>query len=495
MSDSADEHFDIQALFRGFAGTWPCAVYLYGTLGDDPASNRQFLKELPQALGNESGPTSVLELDARVGDDAFDSPFNVAFTYGGLSKLGIAPDVLSSFPPEYIQGMRNRADVNHDAGRSAPACWEEHWRDGAVDFWIGIYARSEAGRDRQHQRLDELLRRFDLPTAKFDLANRFLAGGTPVWIDDQTRQPHPEQALEHFGFEDGIGNPPIKGLAPPGMAPNYGGGKIDQKGEWQPIAAGEFLYGHLDEIGEIPLSPTPTAIAANGTYMVLRKLSQDVDAFRGYMQRLAARHGMLADELAEKLVGRRRDGTALVEHPPAGDGNDFVYGDDVDGMICPLGSHVRRANPRDSLNFDTLLVDRHRILRRGMPYGKLVPQGLEQGTVNPPDQDGDGGGRYPGQGLLFVALNVDIKRQFEFVQSQWLNYGNDLNQGGDRDPIAGAHNPEQPKHNRVVLLTESEEAVAVCPDIPAFVETRGGDYFFLPGLAAYRAIIEGREFV
>jgi Dyp-type peroxidase family len=495
MSDSADEHFDMQALVRGFGASLPWAVFTYGIFGDDPERNREFLKRLPLALGVE-GPTSVSDLDAGDSNVGLDNAFNIAFTIGGLAKVGVAPDVLSSFPPEYIQGMAKRADINRDGGRSAPACWEDHWRDGTVDLWIAIYAASDDRRDRQHQRLKDLLGEFDMPADKYDLANRFLAGDTNVWIDDAGSQPEREKALEHFGFEDGISNPPIKGLTPDGLVTTNAGGKLDKAGNWLPIAAGEFLYGHLDEIGEIPLGPTPTDIGVNGTHMIFRKLSQNVDSFRCYIRMLAGQYGMKADELAEKLVGRKRNGSALVASPPPGDSNDFVYGNDTLGMICPLGSHVRRSNPRDSLGFETLLVDRHRILRRGIPYGKLVPRETKQAEVNPPVRVSVDGveGEYPGQGLLFIALNVDIRRQFEFVQSQWMNLGNDLNQGSDRDPIVGSHDPDHPKHNRMVFLTESEEAVVVCPEIPAFVETRGGDYFFLPGLHAYASIVDGHEY-
>jgi Dyp-type peroxidase family len=494
MSGFADEHFDIQAMLRGFGESWPWAVFVYGSFGEEPEQNREFLKGVPEALGKDGGPTSVSELDAAENDLEFESAFNVAFTFGGLSKLGIAPDVLYSFPPDFVQGMRKRAEINRDEARSAPERWEEYWRDGTVDFWIGLYARTEDGRDGQHQKLIEHLGKFGMAMNKFDKANRFLAGDTPVWIDNPARQPEPGKALEHFGFQDGISNPPIRGMAQVGLTATNAGGRLDKEGNWHPIAAGEFLYGYLDEIGEIPLGPTPTDIGDNGTYMVLRKLSQNVDAFRGYLSDLADRHGMSADELAEKLMGRRRNGVPLVEQPPNGDSNDFKYGTDELGMICPLGSHVRRANPRDSLKFATLLVDRHRIIRRGIPYGSLVPRGEEQSAVNPLDPGDGQGDPYPGQGLLFIALNIDIRRQFEFVQSQWVNLGNDLNQGSDRDPIAGSHDPDHAKHNRMVLLTESEEAVVVCPEIPAFVETRGGDYFFLPGLHAYEAILGGREY-
>jgi Dyp-type peroxidase family len=489
MSDSAEQHYDIQALFRGFGRKWPCALFVYSSFGDDPWRNREFLKTLPGALGAGHHPTSVAELDAHRGDLGFDGPFNIAFTYGGLSKLGIAPDILSTFPSEFIQGMRKRAEANHDYGRSAPAYWEDPWRDGSVDIWIGIYARNEEARERLRQQLTGHLESFGMRVDGCDLPQLMPAGETPVWLDDPASQPDASQALEHFGFGDGLSNPPIKGLAH--SRQSSAGGKLDTKGRWQPLAAGEFLYGHLDEIGEVPAGPAVTGIGCNGSYLVLRKLSQDVDAFRSYVSERAKVHGMRADDLATKLVGRTRSAAPLVPLR-SDDGNDFRYADDLDGMACPLGSHLRRANPRDSLGFQTLLVDRHRILRRGIPYGQLVPRGRTMSEINPLRTAPGTDEPYPGQGLMFLALNVDIRRQFEFVQSQWVNYGNDLQQGSDRDPIVGARHLQRPEHNRIVIPTESEEGVVMCPEIPSFVETRGGDYFFLPGLAAYAAIAGGQ---
>lgn len=493
MSDSVERPDDIQALFRGFGLRWPWALFAYSTFGDDPERNRDFLTKLPAALGCGGAPTSVAELDARRDDPCFDRPFNVAFTHRGLSKLGIAPDILSSFPSEFAQGMRQRASVNHDYGRSAPECWEQPWRDGSVDIWIGVYTRNDALREQQQQRLAAHLSRYGMPVDSFDLPGQLVVGDTPVWLDDPACQPDPSRVVEHFGFGDGMSDPPVKGLGGGGSQATNSGGKIDAKGNWQPLAAGEFLYGHLDEIGEVPPAPTPTDIGRNGTYLVLRKLSQDVDAFRAYLTGQAQRQKVGADDLAAKMVGRARSGDPLVPRMSE-DRNDFRYDDDIQGMGCPMGSHLRRTNPRDGLNFATTLVDRHRMLRRGVPYGHLVPRGRAMSEINPLDTGNGTGPPYPGQGLMFLALNVDIRRQFEFVQSQWVNYGNDLRQGSDRDPVVGAHNPNRPMHNRIVMVTDTEAGVAVCPEIPSFVQTRGGDYFFLPGLHAYAAIAAGRDY-
>ena len=238
-----------------------------------------------------------------------------------------------------------------------------------------------------------------------------------------------------------------------------------------------FYMGMWMEIGEIPEGPSLREFSVNGTYVVYRKLSQNVDQFRDYLSKTAERFGVSADFLATKMVGRTRDGTALVDDPPQGeDFNDFIYGDDTEGLKCPLGSHVRRANPRDTLGFQTLLVDRHRILRRAIPYGSLIPKGVAQAAVNEPVsvQAEDGStASYPGQGLIFIALNIDIVRQFEFVQSQWINFGNDLNQGSDRDPIIGNHSGEE-ADSRMIFPHEDDKPIVVCADLPRFVEDAWG---------------------
>jgi Dyp-type peroxidase family len=495
MSDIADQHFDIQALFRGFGTTWPWALFAYIEFGDDPKRNQAFLKQLPRALGCGDRPTSVSRLDTKRADPKFDRPFNVAFTYGGLSKLGVAPDILSSFASEFIQGMRNRARVNHDYGRSAPQRWEGPWSKGSVDMWIGIYARTEQARKHQRDRLTRYLATFKnagIQLAGLDVPRQITAEDTPLWLTDPASQPRPDQAVEHFGFGDGISNPPIKGLARSRTLKSFPGGKIDASGKWQPLAAGEFLHGHLDEIGEVPPGPSATGIGRNGSYLVLRKLSQDVDAFRKYVSDWATRHGVGADDLAAKLVGKTRDGMPLIQPNPKHHRTDFSYAGDKLGLMCPKGSHVRRTNPRDTFGDDTLLVDRHRILRRGIPYGELVPRGRKMREINQLDSATDAGKPYPGQGLMFLALNVDIRRQFEFVQSEWVNFGNDLNQGSDRDPIVGASHSRHREHNRIVILSEREEGIVMCPQIPSFVETRGGDYFYRPGLSAYAGIANGQ---
>ena len=143
--------------------------------------------------------------------------------------------------------------------------------------------------------------------------------------------------------------------------------------------------------------------------------------------------------------------------------NAFSYTTDGDGLRCPVGAHVRRANPRDSLPFEGKLVNRHRLIRRGIPYGDPLPEGASD----------DGKDR----GVIFMCLQASIARQFEFIQGQWLNGGNAFTLGEDQDVLVGAQDADGP-HKMTV------------PGNPPFffgplrrvVTVKGGEYFFVPGI-------------
>jgi deferrochelatase/peroxidase EfeB len=175
-------------------------------------------------------------------------------------------------------------------------------------------------------------------------------------------------------------------------------------------------------------------------------------------------------------MGRWPDGSSLIKHPngPGNDtGNIFGYADDPAGARCPLGAHVRRANPRDALGFGGRTMSRRRLIRRGITYGNYLPLG---------EQDEEK------RGIMFLAFNSGFD-QFEFVQQVWINFGDDFEQGNDTDPIASARNGV-----RMVIPGDEETGRQpfICFDVPSFVETRGGDYFFVPSLTGLRLLASGR---
>jgi Dyp-type peroxidase family len=277
---------------------------------------------------------------------------------------------------------------------------------------------------------------------------------------------------EHFGFVDGISQPAIEGVRPG----KPGDGKLGARG-WQSLPVGEFILGHSDEgygpPGRLDVAPD----ALDGTFLVYRKLRQDVDAFRKASLKMAKDSDLTGSEIQEKIMGRHKDGTPLVVPPGASDPpespdlwNDFTYSNDPDGGRCPFGSHARRANPRDDLHFEGRRVNRHRIIRRAMTYGS---------RFNPDDSDDDGK-----RGLIFIAFNSRIEDQFEFIQRQWLNGGRTFRLGDDADLIAG-----NGKNVRIVI--NGETPILHCQPKP-FTQFLGGDYFFVPSVTTLRKIASGR---
>jgi hypothetical protein len=159
---------------------------------------------------------------------------------------------------------------------------------------------------------------------------------------------------------------------------------------------------------------------------------------------------------------------------------DFRYAEDPAGAKCPLGSHLRRVNPRDMLDPDhkpgegsTSLTNRRRILRRGLPYGEW--------SLNDQDE----------HGVFIMALCSSLFRQFEFIQQQWLQYGLDLDSGNDTCPLVGWRDPENRQANKYVVTGSGDTPPYIAANLPQFVETRGGEYFFVPSLSALRMIAMG----
>ncbi len=210
------------------------------------------------------------------------------------------------------------------------------------------------------------------------------------------------------------------------------------------------------------------------TYVVFRKLHQRVAAFRQYLRSNASRPEE-EELLAAKMMGRWRSGAPLAlcplhDNPELGAdpqrNNDFLYQqDDPTGFKTPGGSHIRRTNPRDASVVGVARL--HRMIRRGTSYGPPLPEGV---------LEDDGADR----GLMFAFVGAHLGRQFEFVQSEWINSGTFFGAGDERDPIVGSNDgagsltiPRRPVRRRLHGL-------------PRFVVTRGGEYGFMPGLRALR---------
>ena len=415
------------------------------------------------------------------------STVNIAFTFKGLAALELPIATLISFPVEFQQGMKARANILGDTGKNAPEHWDELWREGHVHAWLAIHALTPAALDARHAELSALVTSTGVRLLDAQDAGSLVIAGQLT-------------TKEHFGYTDGFGNPDYLGVC---RSTQPGQGKLLPDGKtWAPLATGELLLGYADEAGELPVAPVPHILAANGTFMVYRKLHENVGTYRNFLNTWAARYGSSSDDakekLASKFIGRWRDGTPIESSPDAPDqaivkdpnlNTDFTYGADASGSRCPIGAHVRRVHPRDAFGFNGKLVNRRRITRRGLPYGPYTPEPpdpnapLTQSEIATLDSTD--------RGVVFMVLNACLSRQFEFVQQQWISYGNDAHLGNEKDLLLGTHKEGE----RFSIQGDATAAnpPLFCTALPNFVELRGGDYFFLPSITALAMI--ARELV
>ena len=408
---------------------------------DDRAAGRELVRRLYPVVDASRDPSA-----------ARDAWATVAFTHTGLERLGVPQASLDSFDPAFQQGMAARAAELGDLGPSDPANWEAPL--GSPDVHVAISVISPSA-----ERLATVAERARQARAG-------LRGVEVIWRQDCYQLP---TGRTSFGFKDGIGQPAIEGSGRPGSNPLE-----------PPIKAGEFLLGYPDETGELPPMPSPEVLGRNGTYIVFRKLHTNVAAYRQYLHANAADRAQEA-VLGAKMVGRWQSGAPLSlaadrDDPELGAdperNNAYLYGDDLKGFKCPVGAHARRANPRDSLDGDgNVNVRLHRMIRRSTSYGPMLPEGvLEDDGVD--------------RGIVFVFVGAHLKRQFEFVKTQWLDDGVFIGAPEEVDPLVGRRDtpgmftiPQRPIRRRLQGLMP-------------FVTTKGGEYCFAPSLPALRWLAE-----
>jgi Dyp-type peroxidase family len=455
------EYDDMQGLLiRGYKSL-PTSTFLLCH-----AANRQALKSFlkwiaPKITNGHTDPES--------------HALNIALTKEGVNLLDLS--FKSDFSLEFKDGMTSpfRQRILGDYNANAPEYWD--WgkpEDTATHFVLMLYARDA----------ENLASKFQ------DLFAQLASLGIQVCLS------LPSQKLpnnkEHFGFHDGISQPTLREMKFK---------KADN--ENNVVASGEFIFGYLNEYNKLPLSPMLADdfdLGKNGTYMVFRQIKQDVRGFWNYMMQKSENKIPEAIQLASAMIGRHPTGTPLTLSPTQdhkekklSEANHFgYYHNDQSGLKCPVGSHIRKANPRDGMNDDpvesVMVAKRHRILRRGRPYGEpLAP------TVDPEDlilseKNYDAG-------LYFICFNTNIGRQFEFIQQQWMNNKKFDHLYNDPDPIIGIDS--KPPANGVSKPDQlGEFTVQACPvrrkltDVPQFTYVKGGVYFFMPGIKALNKLAE-----
>jgi Dyp-type peroxidase family len=482
---------DIQGiLLTGYAHlNFGCYLFLKAK---DPAKARQWLQQiLPQVRSAKSyerrSDGSKIKPDTTV---------NIAFTYAGAQALDLPEETLSSFSTEFKEGMVKNANILGDTGDSDP----QHWEVGGptnseVHILLMLFAIDAAVLAQLRSEQQDLIQRSD-------------GGVVEIALQEGAR---PLSQKEPFGFHDGISNPTVEGTP-----------KHPEPSEWV-IRTGEFVLGYINEYEVYPPSPVvlpqhdPNGIlpafpengapmyrdfGRHGSYLAYRKLRQDVAGFWKYAAEKAREIEGTADDqgaiwLASRLVGRWPSGAPLAlspdrDDPKLADENRFTYALDPKGLACPIGAHNRRANPRASIAYNTAeqsisSSNTHRILRRAVSYGGVTGldvehdfdvRALDRGELPKAIPS-----HVPDRGIHFIAVNADLRRQFELVQQNWCNNAafNGLLDNKDAmiGDTAGMGNMTiQSRPFRKRLL-----------DVPRFVTTRGGSYLFLPSITALRFMV------
>ena len=436
---------------------------------------------------------SITNAKAAGGDNCL----NIAFTAPGLAALGMHNDNVHAFLREFREGMvtPHRQRLLGDFDSSAP----ENWNWGGPNNDLVHVLLLIFGKDKESTLayVSELQQKINAGGLKeiFEVDARILPG-----------------QKEHFGFRDGISQPLIKGS---GMA-----GSLDDKDD---LNAGEFLLGYRNEYNVFPDAPLVVVpqgntsllqddaagsgakdLGHNGTYLVVRQLKQDVNAYWSFLNAQTKKpdgsvNAAASRKLAAKMMGRWPSGAPIVKWPDEDpailypdkdpstyvDDNDFFYNEnenkadnDKDGMRCPFGAHTRRTNPRDSFENNKkeeslLLSNRHRIIRRARSYGEPY--------IGSPDNHEPAGE----VGMMFSCFNADISRQFEFIQYTWANYPKFKQLVNDPDPMIGVkENPEAGTEQ--IFTIPAHPANKYITGLQRFVTVKGGGYFFFPSITVIK---------
>ncbi|MEU1508520.1 Dyp-type peroxidase [Kitasatospora sp. NPDC005748] len=412
----------------------------------------------------------------------------LSLTYEGMRQLS-ATDPFEQAPPvgsgleAFKEGSAKRAGALGDTGDNSPENWLfGNGRNQQVHAVLTIASDTEQ----------------DL-TATVTAQREAAAEAKIVTIFQQNAKTllGSRRGKEHFGFKDGISEPGVRFFDPPNPANEE---EVEGHPGTRIIPAGEFVVGEQPAPGSFTDFP---AWARDGSFQVVRRLSQDVPGWwsqvsvklKELKQAKAVPDTATAEWLAARLVGRWRSGAPVCKHqdrdvpndPKASSDNDFDFRDDLEGLVTPLFSHLRKSSPRAGLQapdpsrppFDAKELDGRRIMRRGAPYGFPFD----------PASEGPGGPDDP-RGLLFVCYQADIARQFEFIQADWI----------DQPDFPPGRNPV-PGKDPVITEADDVDFESRGPDgaikhtplhFQQFVQTQGSVYAFAPSISTLKALAEGR---
>ncbi len=455
---------------------------------------------------------------------------NIAFSYQALTRL--TDDATAFTDQAFKQGLAARStdlgDPTEPDAEGNPQNWVIGGPGDEADVMIIIAS------DDRDDLLAEVARVEHSIYPTWGANGRISRSGVVIIFKESgATLPQPLTGHEHFGFLDGVSQPGLRGrisdeptdvLTFRQNPNNRDQGKPGQDLLWP----GEFVFGYpgqdpnsADIVDPGPISEAGPAWAKDGSFVVFRRLRQDVQAFRDFEQQMAFQLGISPDLFGAKLVGRWASGAPILRAPEADNraladddcaNNNFEFGEespqifpdqkqsdldctdeipnaqppalfppsegDPTGQICPFAGHIRKAYPRDDTSStlpDTqeVTTQTHRILRRGIPFGQPLRQ--------IPFFD------FGVRGLHFIAYQTSIVEQFEFILKQWVNNPKFKEPDSGHDLIIGQNNTPGANRERQFTITFTRDGIVqrevVSTQIDWVIPT-GGGYFFAPSIAA-----------
>ena len=358
---------------------------------------------------------------------------NIALSHGLIARLASDAEKFRDKP--FRQGLAARSaelgDPSDPQTRGHASTWLVGGPECPADVVVILAASRRCElRTRSHQLQHEL-------------------GARSVLRDYSTPPRVRGVTHEHFGFRDEVSQPQLRGRMPDlpeaYLIPRDRNHPDLARGARQPMVwPGEFIFGyagqnpeHLTRPGLDRLANEAPAWAENGSFLVARRLHQDVYTYHRFLAKTVSALGVSAETIAARMMGRWPGGAPLVQtndvdgpmpDANANASNDFLFhgyealqGTPFDplGEQCPFSAHIRKMNPRDVRSHrgntfpNPMDTQRHRLIRRGIPYGRRALS-----TAGTPMRD------EVDRGLLFLCYQTSIEEQFEFVVRRWANEPN-----------------------------------------------------------------------
>lgn len=444
--------------------------------------------------------------------------FNIAFSFEGLRALDKDADKFRD--RAFKEGLAKRSRSLNDpvAGPGSPKQWLIGGENNEPDVLMILASDSLEEMAFAIRRVESWV----YEGADWD-GKLIPSGAAIVFKQKGATLPSPLTGHEHFGFLDGVSQPGVRGTAgntrelitPRQNPADSGQGKPGQDCLWP----GEFVFGYpgqdpKDAAKKGKVKTEGPSWSKNGSFLVFRRLRQDVPAFREFLKSEGNRLKLGPELLGAKCIGRWASGApieratnadnlkmsrddcannafdfqeATPKPPKPGPGQchdafpNSLAKEDRDGLVCPFAGHIRKAYPRDDQSSDPRNrplpneadTETHRLMRRGIPFGDPYDP-----TVIPDDGN---------RGLLFLAYQTSIENQFEFVTKNWMNNPDFKDPGSGHDPILG-QTVRTGNHERFFSVKLPNGEKQTIPLEKDWVIPTGGGYFFSPSIHALEVL-------